>query len=320
MKYELSPIESIEVVNDRFDYVYDIEMDDTTDHVFFGNDILVHNSCFFSFKDILEKKNISLTEPDRPTKITKEAYNEITTFGEHLNSEITEWAKNTLNTKDSRFVFKREAICDAAIFFETKKRYILNILDEEGISCNKIKYTGVKVASTSTPTKVKLLIKNIIKTILRTKDYKSTQNAYRDAFDKFQKLKIEEIAFPRGIKNLEKYAALATGFIVGKGTPIHCKAAIYYNKLIKDLLIDNKFEAITSGDKIKFFYVDKNKYGIDVIGFIQNYPTEFDLKANYELMFEKTVFASIKRLYDALNWRVVNLKEEPVNDLLLLLS
>ncbi len=36
MKYELSPIESIEVVNDRFDYVYDIEMDDTTDHVFFG--------------------------------------------------------------------------------------------------------------------------------------------------------------------------------------------------------------------------------------------------------------------------------------------
>ena len=70
MKYELSPIESIEVVNDRFDYVYDIEMDDTTDHVFFGNDILVHNSCFFLFFFILEKKNISLTEPDRPTKIT----------------------------------------------------------------------------------------------------------------------------------------------------------------------------------------------------------------------------------------------------------
>lgn len=275
------------------------------------------DSIYISFKNLLKHKGIDLTESGR---VTKSAYLLIEDFEKYLNTSITTWAQQTLNTKDSRFLFKREAICDAAIFFEKKKRYILHILDDEGIACNKTKYTGVEVASTGTPAKVKPLIKKIVKTVLETKDYHATQKAYREAFDKFKKLDITGIAFPRGIKNLEEYASKADGFAVGKGTPIHCKAAIYYNKLIKDLGIDNKYETIHSGDKIKFFYTDKNKYGISVIGFLQQYPTEFGLTADYEKMFEKTVFASVERLYDALGWRVVDLQEEPVNDLLALLS
>jgi len=275
------------------------------------------DSIYISFKNLLKHKGIDLTESG---KITKAAYSLIEDFGKFLNTSITSWSQQTLNTKDSRFLFKREAICDAAIFFEKKKRYILHILDDEGIACNKTKYIGVEVASTGTPAKVKPLIKKIIKTVLETKDYHATQKAYREAFDKFKKLNITEMAFPRGIKNLEEYAKRADGFTVGKGTPIHCKAAIYYNKLIKDLGIDNKYETIHSGDKIKFFYTDKNKYGISVIGFLQQYPIEFEITANYEKMFEKTVFSSVERLYDALGWRVVDLQEEPVNDLLALLS
>lgn len=275
------------------------------------------DSCYFTFKNLLKHNGIDLTENG---KVSKPAYDMIEDFGKFLNDNITIWAQKALNTKDSRFVFKRESICDAAIFYEKKKRYILHILDEEGIACNKTKYTGVEIASTSTPAKVKPLIKKIVKTVLETKDYHATQKVYREIYDKYRKLSITEIASPRGIKGLEKYAALANGFSIGKGTPIHCKAAIYYNKLITDLGVDNKYEKIKSGDKIKYFYTSKNKYGIQCIGFLQEYPSEFGIDIDYEMMFNKSVYKAVERLYDALGWRVIDLNEEPINDLLSLLS
>lgn len=61
MKEEFEEIESIENIgNFENEYVYDIEVDDDT-HTFIGNDILVHNSLFVSFKPIInhcEWKNI----------------------------------------------------------------------------------------------------------------------------------------------------------------------------------------------------------------------------------------------------------------------
>ena len=177
------------------------------------------------------------------------------------------------------------------------------------------------MASTGTPAAIKPLIKDIFETVLKTKDYSATQKVYREVYDKFKKMNVEELAFPRGIKKLEKYTSMADGFNTGLSTPVHCKAAIYYNKLIKDLGIDNKYEPIYSGNKLKYFYVDKkNKYGISVIGFIGQYPKEFELTMDYEKMFNKTVYASVERLYRALGWKLIDLNEEPINDLLSLLS
>ena len=84
------------------------------------------DSCYFSFKNILKQNGIELTNKSG-NKITKEAYDIIENFEKYLNENITLWAQKNLNTKDSRFLFKREAICDSTIFFESKKRYILHI-------------------------------------------------------------------------------------------------------------------------------------------------------------------------------------------------
>jgi len=274
------------------------------------------DSVYFTFKELFDKCNIKLIEDK---KISDDAYKMLEKFDKELNSEITLWAQKTLYTKDSRFVFKRESICDAGIFLE-KKRYILHILDEEGIPTDKIKYVGVEVATTSISNSIKPLIQNIVKSILKTKDFYETQKIYRESFEQFKKLGIEDIAWPRGIKDYDKYASKASGYSIGKGTPIHCKASIYHNKLIDDLGLESKYEKIKSGDKIKFLMVDKNKYNIEVIGFKNELPIEFDLKADYEIMFNKTVFSAVERLYNALNWKVVDLNEEQANDLFSLLS
>lgn len=274
------------------------------------------DSVYFGFKELLDKANVVLFKNN---KVTKDGYEFLESFEKYLNEQITSWAIENLNTIDSRFVFKREAICDVGIFLE-KKRYILHVLDDEGIPTNKTKYVGVEVATTSISNSIKPLIQNIVDTIISTKSYSDTQKIYRNSFEQFKELNIEDIAWPRGIKDYDKYASLANGFLIGKGTPIHCKASIYYNKLLMDLKIDGKYEKIKSGDKIKFFMVDKNKYNIDVIAFKDTLPEEFDLKANYEIMFNKTVFSAVERLYSALNWKVVDLNAEPVNDLFSLLS
>jgi hypothetical protein len=107
------------------------------------------------------------------------------------------------------------------------------------------------------------------------------------------------------VKNLEKYSSMCTGFSVCKGMPYHVKAAHYYNILLDELGLNNKYEKIVSGDKVRMFYVKKpNVYGISVIAYKTKYPKEFRdyLEPDIELMFEKDMFQCIERFYKVMNW------------------
>lgn len=258
------------------------------------------DSVYFTIDELL-KHNKALLQVDG--KVTPEAYATCEELEEYLNEEITTWAKKSTNTQDSRFVFKREGISDAALFIQ-KKRYIVRVLDDEGVPCDKLKYVGVNVVSSSTPAAVKPLIKDIAKTILHEKKQSGADVKCKDAFDKFQAMDIEQIAFPRGLTNLEKWSGGVKGFTCPKGTPIHAKAAIYHNKLLDYFKIADRYEKIHSGERIKFYYVKRNPFGIKVIGYKYDLPDEFKkvLKIDSELMFDKIVSASVEILYTPINW------------------
>ena len=317
MQYKISDIESVECIDDCEEYVYDIEMSDDTEHTFFANDILVHNSVYFTIKPALKQLGKKLL--NEHGKVSHTAHEIANKIEEHLNKEIIEWSKSNLNAYDCRFVFKRESICDVGIFIE-KKRYILHILDDEGVEEDKIKYVGVEVASTSTPKKAKVLIKHIVETMIKTKDYKKTNEVYFDSYEKFKTMNIEELAFPRGIKGYEKYYGKSDGFTTGKGTPIHVKSAIFYNQLLNRLNLTSKYEQIRSGIKIKFFYAATNKYNIDTIAFLDKYPVEFEIKADIDKMFDKIVTKAVQRLYNVVGWKVKSPNSEIACDLFELLS
>jgi len=274
------------------------------------------DSCYFTIKPILDKLNIPFFINEKMNPKIVELSDE---FEKILNAAIISWAKNELNSKDPRFVFKRETICDSAIFIQ-KKRYITHVLNEEGVDENKFKYTGVEVVSTAIPKKVKPLIKEIVETMIMTRNYQQTNNIYKKAFEEFKKLSIEELAFPRGIHNYEKYEAKSNNFTTGKGTPIHVKASIYYNQLLNKLHLTHKYEKIKSGMKVKFFYATPNKYNISVLSFIDKYPKEFDININKTLMFEKIVYAAVERLFNAVGWQVTDPNREAACNLFELLS
>lgn len=262
------------------------------------------DSSYISIKHLV--KRLGLKMFDTKGKITAEYYKQVQDIEDYLNEHIITWGKQALGSIDCRFVFKREAIADVGLFLQ-KKRYVLHVLDDEGIPVNKFKYTGVEVVRTTMPAPIKPYVKKIIETMLLSKDLAATNKIFNETYDIFKKLPIQDVAFVMGIKGYEKYAAQCDGFNTAKHMPIHVKAAYYHNILLDRFNTGKKYEKISSGDKVRYFYTQQpNKFGISVIGYKYDFPKEFEsvFALNYELMFEKIIFSVIERFYEAVNWKL----------------
>ena len=263
------------------------------------------DSSYISIKPLVEN-GVKFWEDEEKGLVNEETYTEIQKIEDYLNAGITDWARKALLTKDPRFIFKREMIADTGLFLQ-KKRYVMHILDDEGIKENKYKYTGVEVVRTTMPNAIKPYAKGIIETMLSTKDLGKTNKIFNEAYETFKTLGPQEIAFVMGVKGYEKHAVACRDFETNKGMPVHAKSAYFYNQLLEKLGTGNKYEEISSGDKVRFMYVETpNKYGLQSIGFKYEYPTEFEeiFKIDYEKMFDKILYQSIARFYDNVNWNI----------------
>jgi DNA polymerase elongation subunit (family B) len=260
------------------------------------------DSCYFVLDELVKFLNIV---PVKNGKITKQFYDVVEKVTNNLNEGIQAWGKKVLNSKDCRFIFKREKICDVGLFLR-KKRYVLHVLDDEGIPTNEFKYVGVEVKRTTMPASVKPMVKNIIETMLTTQSLQETNDMVSSTYDKFIQLPMEDVAEVSGIKGLEKYASLCEGFTTTKGMPHHVKAAYFYNILLDRLKIDKKYEKIQSGDKIKHIQVKTpNRFGIKKIAYKYYYPDEFKeiFHPDHEKMFEKIVFSVVESFYQTVGWK-----------------
>jgi hypothetical protein len=152
-----------------------------------------------------------------------------------------------------------------------------------------------------------------------------------EAYDIFKSLSLEDIAFVMGIskyktESRDEYGNVkdkCNGFKTYKGMPIHVKSAYYYNLLLHKYGLENKYETITSGDKVRYFYVKQpNKFGLKSIAYKYYYPKEFEevLIPDTELMFNKIIYSVIERLYESVNWKPRKPGEMVQTDLFDLLS
>ena len=268
------------------------------------NDCIVYNDTDSSYISVKPLISAGLPFIDQSGKISKEFFSEVQNIEDFLNDEIKIWGRKALNSKDCRFVFKREVIADVGIFLQ-KKRYVLHILDDEGIPMDKYKYTGVEVVRSTMPDAIKPHVKNIIETMLSTQSITKTNEALDRVYKIFKELPIEDITFVSGIKGYERYAGQCDGYKTAKGMPIHVKAAYFHNLLLKKFNIENKYEDISSGDKVRYFYIEQpNPYNLACLAYKYYYPEEFKniFHADYDKMFEKILYNVIERFYDNVNW------------------
>ena len=276
------------------------------------------DSSYISIQRLIDSKNVKFSVDGI---VTPEAYRQAEQIEAHLNREILKWGIAELNSNDCRFVFKRECMGDVGVFLQ-KKRYVLRVLDDEGFKCNKFKYTGVEVVRSTMPKAIKPHVKDIIEIMMDTKSLAATNDKFMETYKVFKKLPIEDIAFVMGIREYEKYAKKCNGYEVAKGTPIHVKAAYYYNLLVNKLDISSQFELITNGDKVRYYYVSPNKLGISSLGYKQYLPEQLkkDFLPNKEMMFEKIVYSIIDRFYTAVGWQLSKPSKQKQTDLFELLS
>jgi len=272
------------------------------------------DSVYLSIKQYLAANNIALFDTDGTT-ISQECIAVTNKLQEHINTNINIWSKDVLYSTDSRFFFKRESICDTAILLE-KKRYILSVRHDGKRNKHKIKYVGVEVQRSSYSMPIREMLKEVISVVFSSKDRIITDAKYREIYERFKTLKIDEIAFRSGIKDYNKYARISSGFDIAPHCPIHVKSAIYFNELLKIHGLKNNYEAIVSGNKIKYLYTAQNKYGIECIGFNDILPPEFDINIDIEKMFEKIVAPCIKSVYNCIGWPVPDMRKQYASDFL----
>lgn len=278
------------------------------------------DSVYISLEQICNKQNVHLLDDRR--KITQDFHTMVHNIETYLNTEIKKWCEKSLNSLDSRIVFKREAICDVGVFLQ-KKRYVIHVLDEEGIPTDKFKYTGVEIARTTMPAPLKPLAKKIVETMLLSQDQQKTSEVVAQTYELFKTLPVSDISFVTGLKGYEKYAVKCDGFKTVKSMPLHVKAAYMHNTLLNLLKIDKKYEKISSGDKIRYFYVKQpNRYGISAIAYKYYYPEEFAkiFEPDHDVMFDKIMFSAIERFYDSVDWSIQKPGEVTQCDLFSFLS
>ena len=200
-------------------------------------------------------------------------------------------------------VMKREVIANKGIWV-AKKRYMLNVLDDEGVRLSepKLKIMGIEAVKSSTPQVCRGKIKEAIK-IIMNKDEDTLQKFIAEFKTEFNSLSAEAISFPRSCNNIKKYRNPAT--IFSKGTPIHVKGSLIYNQKLRELKLHKQYPFIKEGDKIKFLKLkEANPFRFDVISYITTLPVEFKLQEyiDYETQFEKTFLDPMRFILQAIGW------------------
>lgn len=262
------------------------------------------DSLYLSLK-FVDSRNIKLKNADT---ISSEFLSVCDHFEDYLNDHMNEWARKELRSKDPRFVYKRESICDSSLFI-SGKNYILHTLNLEGVDVNKFKYVGNSIGVTSTefPKKLKPQLKEIINNMVISKNRDECNNMFNKFSKEFRTLTPTEIAKTKTMKGYEEYSSKCNGFTTTKGMPNHVKSAYYYNLIIEKEGLAGKYEKLKSGDKVKIVYVKKhNKYNIEYIAFPNKWPKEFDdiFEVDFDKMFDKTLYSYVDRFYKTVGWKL----------------
>jgi DNA polymerase elongation subunit (family B) len=210
-----------------------------------------------------------------------------------------------INGVAQKMRMKRECIADKGIW-TAKKRYILNVYNQEGVAYAKpkLKMMGIEAIRTSTPQVCRDAIKKALEVIMNNSE-QDLQQFIRESREDFSTMSFSQVASPRSVKDLDKYVDKSS--IFQKGTPINVKGALIYNFYLKKLNLDKKYEAIASGQKIKYAYcITPNPLQCSVIACTSELPKEFgmDRYIDRNMQFEKAFLEPIKSITNAIGWEI----------------
>lgn len=316
MDYELTKISSIEQLSDFDDeYVYDIIMQDESTPWFFADDVLVHNSCYYICNGAVDK--------DTAIEIADLA-------AENVNESFPDFMRRAFNCQpgfDELIKAGREIVGIRGLF-QAKKKYIVKVVDLEGMAVDKMKSQGSEIKKADTPKIIQAFLKSTVDMILDGISYDEIATHVNDQRKNILKKagNVFLLGVAKQVNNLDKYTAeyqspgSQRSDSGGKLTiPGHARAACNFNFLLD--IFDKGAKAIRSGDKVLIYYLKKNQYGFDSIAFpaeFSKFPKWFeenfqvDIKKTEERMFD----SKLSGIFDALGKEVPSPQSVLTNSIL----
>ena len=193
----------------------------------------------------------------------------------------------------------RESIADKGVW-TAKKRYILNVFDSEGVryAQPKLKIMGIEAVKSSTPSICRDMIKEAVK-IFMTQSQEDVWSYLEGCRAKFVGAPFEDIAFPRSVNGLKKYAQM------DKGIPIHVKGAMAFNAALEEKGLTKEYEPVHEGEKIRFAYLrEPNPFHVHVMSAPEGCPPEWDIEKwlDYETMFDKSLVEPLEAILSCAGW------------------
>jgi DNA polymerase elongation subunit (family B) len=217
---------------------------------------------------------------------------------------------------ENREDFELERI-DESIISIAKKKYIQHIVYEDGISYDRLTYLypkGVELVRSSTPAFARDKIVNIVKYLFSNPDtfnIKELLKLVKDLKKEFDLCipdRIDEIAMQSSCSNYEEKVLNDKDkleFVTGAHFGV--KAAAYYNHLLyKNKHLQEKYEFIKSGSKIKYYYC-KNKDINDIFAYTRgSYPIEMAPDIDLTTQFSKCILSPINSIIEPLGLPKIN--------------
>ncbi|MEM0354823.1 MAG: DNA polymerase domain-containing protein [Thermoplasmata archaeon] len=213
---------------------------------------------------------------------------------------------NSLNTKERVLFMEREPLAVKG-FFQTKKRYILKIVekDEKYSETPYYKIRGLNSVRSSTPEFFRKKLNEFYEYLL-SDDFNLSliEDFVEKSYEELKQYDLSKIANSCKVNNIEKYLDNEGNIL--KGCPYNVRAAINYNRLIKEYNLEDSYPIIQSGDKAKILYIKEgNPYNISVISFKTQPPLEIlDLKVwtDYSKMFTKELISPLEKVCEVINY------------------
>jgi len=258
------------------------------------------DSLYVTLDELVNQSGIDTTENSKVVDFLDRVATEVLEpFIDKSYSQLADY----VNAYEQKMVMKREAIARNGVW-TGKKHYILDVYDNEGVRYAepKLKTMGMEAVRSSTPKIVRENLKKAYGVLLR-----EGEKALREFIDNFEKefrqLPFEDVSFPRGCRFIKKWESASD--IYKKGTPIHVRGALLYNKLIEEKKLTKKYNNVFEGDKIKFCYMKlPNPLRENVFAVPMVLPPELQLDqyVDYEKQFDKAFKEPLNNICECMGW------------------
>ena len=252
--------------------VYDIGMRNNNHPWFFANNMLVHNSVYFSAWPVLKNDVAAGNVPWDKDKVIA-LYDQVC---EQANTTFPDFMAKAFHCPKSRsdvIAAGREIVAETGLFI-TKKRYAALVYDIEGFRTDvdgklgKVKAMGLDLRRSDTPVFMQDFLKRLLDMVLQKKPEADILEAISLFRKEFKERPGFEKGSPKRANKIQHYQRLEEK--QGKANmPGHVRASINWNTL-KRMNGDRYSQEIVDGMKVIVCKVRANPMGFTSVA----YPTD----------------------------------------------